>query len=198
MRQEIINTAVERFLRLGIRSVSMDDISNDMGISKKTLYQLIATKEQLVDEAITDFIAREESVISHLKEFSTDALHEMTQIAQHIVEIFGQIRPILINDLQKYYKKTWNKVRQMQNAFVKDQIRENLKRGIKEGVYRKDIDPDIISSLYVEKSWSLTNNTVFSPSEYDRDKLVKQHMLYHIHGILSDLGRAQFKTIKIF
>jgi AcrR family transcriptional regulator len=176
----------------------MDDISNDMGISKKTLYQLIATKEQLVDEAITDFITKEESVISHLKETSTDALHEMTQVAQHIVEIFGQIRPILINDLQKYYKKTWNKVRQMQNAFVKDQIRENIKRGIKEGVYRKDIDPDIISSLYVEKSWALTNNTVFSPSEYDRDKLVKQHMLYHIHGILSELGRTQFKTIKIF
>lgn len=198
LRQSIINNATERFLRLGIRSVSMDDLSTDMGISKKTLYQLISTKDQLVDEAIADFIKREEGMINHLNEHATDALDAMTQIANHVVEIFGQIRPILINDLQKYNKKTWSKIRQMQISFIKEQIKDNLKRGIAEGVYRQEIDPDIISSLYVEKAWSIINQTLFSFNNYDRDVLIKQHMLYHIYGILSQMGRIQFEKTKIF
>jgi TetR/AcrR family transcriptional regulator, cholesterol catabolism regulator len=198
LKENIIERASAQFLLLGIKSVSMDDICSDLGISKKTIYQIFPTKEMLVDLVITKFIDEEKAVILHLQEVSVNAVDEMTQVAEYAVSFFNQVRPILLHDLQKYYKHSWEKVLQMQSTFIKNQIKANLERGKSEGTYREDMDPEIISNLYVVKAKSLTGQHILSMSDQDRDKLIKQHMLYHIHGILSDAGREQFNLNKHF
>lgn len=194
--ENITRIATERFMQLGIRSVSMDELSSDLGISKKTLYKSISNKEELVDLVITKKISEEKQLFSHIRTNSINAVDEMAQIAQYAISMFSQIRPILIHDLQKYYRKSWAKVLQLQSKFIREQIEINLRRGIEEGAYRSNIDPNIVAALYVVKAKSLTEEMILSLTEKDRENIVTQHMLYHIHGILSDAGREQFKMNK--
>ncbi len=196
--EKIQDYATTKFMKLGIRSVSMDDIATDLGVSKKTLYKYYNKKEALVDECMTAVINEEVNIIAQIQQNATDAVDEMAQVSRHAVRVFKQYRPVLIHDLQKYYKTTWTKLQQMQSKFIKTTIAINLKRGIREGVYRSDIDTDIISSLYVAKALAISDESFMNWTKHDPTSIMKQHILYHLHGILSPEGLVKLNKENLF
>jgi len=195
---QILDLSTAQFMRLGIKSVSMDDLASEMGISKKTLYQHFENKKDLVTQSISRHIQQEENLIQEIVRTSTDAIDEMAQIAEHTVIHFREIRPSLIHDLQKYYRDIWDIVVQLHSVFIKTKIEDNINRGISEGYYRKNADADIISKLYVAKSFSLVDERLFSLTDYNREHLITQHILYHLHGLLSDTGRGHLNHFQLF
>ena len=195
---QIFEVATARFMSLGIKSVSMDDLARIMGISKKTLYQFFENKEDLVNQAIVRHIDLERQHISELIDLATDAVHEMVEVSRHAVRMFRSIKPALLYDLQKYYRSCWHEISEFHEGFIRTTIKDNLKRGMEEGYYRDDIDAEIISKLYVMKSYSLVDETAFPLGEYQRETLLKQHVMYHLYGILSKKGQAHLDDFKIF
>lgn len=194
----VLQTANEEFMRLGIRSVSMDDISSKLGISKKTLYQVVDNKKDLVGQSIENHLRLEKQLMNDISQNANDALVEMIQIGRHSVITLRNIKPAILHDLQKYYKETWMKIRAFTQGVIGERIKNNLSRGIKEGLYRKNINPEIISKLYVLKSWSLVDESNFSLNRYKMDELIRQHLLYHLSGILSEDGRRHLKKYQLF
>ncbi len=194
----ILDNIVDHFMQVGIKSVSMDDIAHQFGISKKTLYQHFDNKKDLVNQAISKHIQLEQSLINEISRNSTDAVEEMVQIAEYTVIHFGQIKPALIHDLQKYYSEIWEKVMSYQSEYYIDKIKTNLQRGQHEEYYRSNLNPEIIAKLYVAKSLSLVNEQLFSLTDYDRETLITQHILYHLHGILSHTGLQYLDQFKLF
>ncbi len=186
---QILDFSTAQFMMFGIKSVSMDDLATKLGISKKTLYQHFTNKQDLVKKSLSRHVRLEENVIEEISHTANDAIDEMAQIAEHTVIHFRQIKPILIHDLQKYYRGIWQSVVLQQSQFIKTKIETNIKRGITEGYYRPELNSDIIAKLYVAKSFSLVDENLFSLVDYPRDVLVRQHILYHLNGILSDKGR---------
>ena len=195
---QVLEQVFEHFRQYGVKSVSMDDIASQFGMSKKTLYQQFENKKDLIFKSIARHALLEQELINDISDKATDAVDEMVRSAEHMVLHFRQIKPILIHDLQKYYRDIWNFVMTNQNEFFTEQIRENLKRGIKEGYYRQNIDSDIIAKLYVSKTLSLVNEELFSLVEYEREHLLQQHLMYHIYGILSTTGRDHFEQFNLF
>ena len=195
---QIIDLSNSLFLRLGIKSVSMDDLASKLGISKKTLYQYVPNKRDLVKQVIERHIELEKQAMIEITRTATDAIDEMAQIAEHIVLHFTQIKPVLIHDMQKYYKDIWERVLLLQSVFIKSKIEDNINRGKREKYYREDTNADIISKLYVAKSIRLVDETLFPPNEYPREELVRQHILYHLHGILTETGRQHLYNFQHF
>lgn len=195
---QILDLSTAQFMKLGIKSVSMDDLSSDMGISKKTLYLHFDNKKDLVKKSMGRHIHQEEQLIREISRTATDAIDEMAQIAEHTVIHFREIRPTLIYDLQKYYRDIWDLVTKLHSVFIKTRIEDNIVRGISEGYYRQDADADIISKLYVAKSFSLVDEKLFSLQDYERERLITQHVLYHFHGILSNKGRKHLRDFQLF
>jgi len=189
----ILDLTIAQIMRLGIKAVSMDDLSRSLGISKKTLYGHFDNKQDLVEQAIQRHIRLEEDLIKNISANAEDAIHEMSQIAEHVVIHFREIRPVLIHDLQRYYPEIWRHVITHQNQFIQENISDNITRGMSEGYYRDDINPEIVSKLYVAKSFSLVNEDLFSSRIYNRGLLIRQHLLYHLHGLLSDSGRKHLE-----
>lgn len=175
----------------------MSEISSMLGISKKTLYQHFQNKEELVDRCVSEFLLREEKLMRHLQETSIDAIDEMKNIAHHIISHFRMMKPIFINDLQKYYKSVWTKIMKMQSGFIKDQMRANLERGKQEGYYRMNLNSNVISDLYVQKAWYISNNPEH-PELKNMEEFFEQHLLYHLYGILSKKGVKQMENLKLF
>lgn len=195
---QILDLSTTQFMKLGIKSVSMDDLSSAMGISKKTLYLHFDNKKDLVTKSMARHIQQEEQLIQEITRTATDAIDEMAQIAEHTVIHFREIKPTLIFDLQKYYREIWDLVTKLHSVFIKTRIEDNIIRGKSEGYYRQNADADIISKLYVAKSFSLVDEKLFSLNDYQRERLITQHVLYHFHGILSDKGRKHLRDFQLF
>ena len=104
-KERIIQASTEEFMRLGVKSVSMDDISSKLGISKKTLYKAVENKEDLVTQSIATFLRLERQLIENIAANANDAIHEMIQIGEHRVMTLRNMKPSVVHDLKKYYKK---------------------------------------------------------------------------------------------
>lgn len=187
-KQQIISKAADLFMRYGIKSVTMDDIARELGISKKTLYEHVSNKSDLIEQIFEQKISEEKEMMARFRETSEDAIDEILNITKFVLKTLRHLSPTTVYDLQKYYRSTWKMMESLHCNHYYDLIRDNLERGIAQGVYRNDLNPDIIAKLYVGSSDFVTNDQWFPVREYRMDDLFIQHMNYHLHGIASAKG----------
>ncbi len=191
-KDKIVDAAFELFLKYGIRSVSMDDIARHLGISKKTLYQYITNKRELVEYAMTKSIREEKEVIEGIFAKEHNAVEEMVAIAHFVYHQLSLIDKRMIYDLTKYYPDVMCKLDDFHNQFIFDGIKENLQKGISEGLYRDDMDIDIIARLYMVKAQSIIHDDFFSRIQAALWDIYLEHFRYHAYGITTEAGRSHF------
>jgi len=193
---EIIGKARELFMKYGIKSVTMDDVSRTLGISKKTLYGEVANKEDLIQKVLELDRCSTEEEMDQLHSQAENAIAHMALIVITLVKKFREVSPVAIYDLQKYYGPLWSEMEAKRTSFVYHHIRENIKRGMNEGIYRKDLHPEIITRLYVEMSRTIVNEQVFPLEKYKRAQLLEQITSYHLNGIVNEKGYKIWEVYK--
>ncbi|KAA3632064.1 MAG: TetR/AcrR family transcriptional regulator [Bacteroidetes bacterium] len=196
LKQQIIDEAKGMFMRFGIKSVSMDDIARKMGISKKTLYLHLENKAELISLILEEKLLEEVSTMEKLRKSASNAIEEILGIADFIVATLREMPPMIIYDLQKYYQATWREFDEKYKTHIHRTILENIKWGVKQGYYRQDINPDIITKFYVGKAMVVVDEEMFPADNYDCDVLFQEHIEYHIHGIASPKGLEIFEHRK--
>lgn len=192
----ILEQARDLFMQYGLKSVSMDDISNRLGMSKKTLYQYFADKEELVAAVVLSIIKHNQQTCELSISKSKDAIHEMFLALQDVSELFSSMNPSILFDLSKYYPKAFQIFHRHKNDFIYNVIRKNLERGIQEGLYRNDLQVDIISRLRLE-----TTLIPFNPEFFQAVKAnmvaISEEMTYHyLYGIVSIKGYKMTEKYK--
>jgi len=183
----------ELFMKYGLKSVSMDDISRQLGISKKTLYQCVENKRDLIKEVFQKHITEEEAAINEIVVKSKDAVDEMIEIARFVTALLREISPTTLYDMQKYYGDIWGMMEGLHQDHVYSVIKNNLDRGITEGLYRKNLNTDIIAKLYVGKTMLIVDEDVFPLKDYNKEKLYLEYVHYHLHGIALPKGLKLFE-----
>ena len=179
----------------GLRSVSMDDISRKLGMSKKTIYQFVDNKDDLVKEVLSQFLIREHEVIQGISKESSDAIEEYINMARHFLETVKKMKPTITFDLQKYYQESWQLIEIGHFSFLRNIIEENIKTGVKQKLYRDNVDPIIISKLYVSNNHAIANEELFPSEQYPKHELLIQFVRYHLRGIASEKGLVRMKEI---
>lgn len=193
-KTSILRKAEMLFMRLGLKSISMDDVARELGISKKTLYQFFQSKEDLVLQTIQRHQCTEAEDIKRICEASTDALKEMLDIARHVLVQFQQMSPSTVFDLKKYYPEAWRIVEQVQREHVYGILKANMERGIREGLYRDDFDTNIMARLYVGSVRWLLDEELFPQAQFHWAQLYREFIHYHLRGIVSQEGLKKLKT----
>jgi len=188
LNDRILTKAENLFFKYGLKSISMDDLSRELGISKKTLYQSVENKKDLILKVFQNHGQKEFEAIIRIREEAQDAVDEMIGVAQYVIPTLRKITPTIIFDLQKYYNDVWSFMENFHQTHVSDFIKENIKRGKGEGIYREEVNADIISKLYVGKTMMLIDEDVFPLRDYNKENLLKEHMKYHIRGIATPKG----------
>lgn len=148
------------FMQYGLRSVSMDDIAKDLGVSKKTIYQYYEDKDTLVDEVMTEVFENDKVHCNLFKDQSENAVQEIFQSIDFIVDMFKQMNPSVLYDLQKFHTKSFERFVLHKDNYLYNLVFANIKRGISEELYRPDINAEIIARLRVE-SMMLPLNPIF-------------------------------------
>ena len=188
LKQQVLDKSQELFMRYGIKSITMDDIARELGISKKTLYQVVENKSDLIEQIFQRRIEEEKMDMAHIRDMSEDAVEEILGIANYVIQKLRQLPPAAMYDLQKYYRGTWKQMQSLHQRYIYKLIRDNLERGIRPGVYRSGIDPDIIAKLYVGKTSLVADEDMFPLKDYNIAELFRQYMYYHIRGVASPKG----------
>ncbi len=193
--EKLMKTAFSLFHRYGIRSISMDDLAREMGVSKKTIYQLIENKADLVDRLGQAHCDHERNGIARIQEHATDAMQELMEIARYSIAQFREVTPTMLYDLQKYYTATWKRVEKLYNEFFYKVMLRNLEMGREQGLYRHDFDCEIVARLFMLKTTHIADNDFFPLHEYSLDKLIQENFSYHINGVASHAGRARMREL---
>lgn len=180
--------AKDMFMRFGIKSVSMDDISQAMGVSKKTLYQTIEDKKGLITCVLDQHMKEVTEAIEELRLLAENPIHELVLISKFMTKMLKQISPHTIYDLKKYYPKHWKKIDQDRSALLMDHISKNLKKGIETGIYRSDLDTGLIANLYLKIAVYVTDEKILDNPSTASVKLYSEFVKYHLRGIVSEKG----------
>lgn len=175
-------------MRFGIKSITMDDISRELGISKKTLYQYVANKSDLIEQLFRQQAEQEKEVMRRIHLQSANAIDELLKIARYVMEQLRQLSATTVYDLQKYYPESWKQLESLHQRHVYTIMKENLERGIREGVYRSNVNLDIVAKLCVGKSSLIADDGLFPSRDYNMSQLYREYINYHIHGIASPKG----------
>jgi AcrR family transcriptional regulator len=196
-KQELILEQANRlFMRHGIKSMTMDDVAAHLHISKKTLYQFFSDKNDLVERAMTRMAAQNNGTIEGICKLGLNAIEEQYEIAKYLAALLSQVHPSIHYDLEKYHPKAWNTFHEGKRAHIHDCITRNMRKGIKEGLYRDDINVDVIARLYMARFDVLFDGELFPRERYNFADIVWESFRYHIHGIASARG-AQYLTKKM-
>lgn len=182
-------------MKYGVKSVSMDDISRNLGISKKTLYNLVESKESLLKTALKHHLEKEKEFLSQARAEAKDAVEEMVTISKFIISILRQQQPSLIFEVRKYYPNIWEMIEEFNNGFIHEFVFNNIKNGQKEELYRYDMDARVIARLYVARISVLIDKNLFPIDEFPRAELYEQFIKHHMLGMMTKKGIQRFRKV---
>ena len=183
----------ELFFKLGIKSITMDDVARELGISKKTLYSFVESKDDLVSKVMDRHMTAQCSTDEILHAASTDAVDEMVRVIQHIMADLGQMKPNVIHEMQKYHRDVWNRINNFQQTYILNMARQNLEWGRQEGLYRIDFDVETAARFYIAGAMSIFDEQYFPKPPYTFDGLFKEYIINYLYSIVSEKG---MKTLK--
>lgn len=188
MRDRILETALRLFRTYGIKSITMQDIARECGISKKTVYEHFADKSELVD-SFTEFLTN--THCTRMKAACAeghDAVEELVLSLKQTETLVKSINPILLFELEKYHPTAWKKITDFKQQFITQTIKNNLERGIREGLYRSNIRIHIIAHMRLMQLDSAFNPLHFPATEFDIHEVMYEVTEHYIHGIATPEG----------
>ena len=187
-KEKIVNGALELYMRMGVKSVNMDEVATNLGISKKTLYVYFDNKQDLVNHCFQKHYDLVSEMINTSAAQFENAIDELFAIDESCSLVMKQINPYLLGELKRYYPNTWALIEQLKQKVLFNIMKKNLNKGIKQEIYRKEIDVDIIAKLMINRIDTLINEEVFPLTHYDFRKLLTEIRIYHLRGIATIKG----------
>jgi len=176
------------FMKYGIRSVSMDDIAVQLGMSKKTIYQYFRDKDELVEAIVEQDVNETRSDCQLCLQNSSNAVEEVFLTMDKMVEHLRNMNPTILYDLHKFHFSAFRKFQEHKQTFLLEIIRVNLERGIAEGLYRPDINIDILSKYRLECMMIAFNMEVFPPHKYNIVDVTTALIENFIFGVVTPKG----------
>lgn len=188
VKERILLKAHELFNRYGIRSVSMDDIAAQLGMSKKTLYQYYTDKDELVNAVFDIALKDNQAQCGIFREKRDNAIHEIFLSFDMVREMLTNMNPSLIFDLQKYHPTAFKKYLQFKNDFLYRLIKSNLEQGIAEELYRPEIDVEVLSRYRLYSVMLAFDPDVF-PENKGKVLHIEEQLIDHfLYGLATAKG----------
>lgn len=196
--KSILEKVNDLYQKYGIKSVTMDDVARELGISKKTLYQHVKDKQDLVEQALQLDGLKKAGILKQI-------MHDSSLNAiEQVIEIYDYIHNAIINkysatieyDLKKYYPDFFTRMVQMKREHMFENMMANMEKGKKEGLYRSDLNEKVLATLHVMRVESILSNDYYLSSEIRPIDFFKELFDYHLRGIATEKGIKEFEKLK--
>lgn len=195
MIDRIIQAGSETFFKYGIRSVPLDQLASELGISKKTIYQHFKDKDELVMAIVKCSLDAERARADECYANSKNPIHEIIQASELMNEIMININPTFLVDLEKYHPKAWKVFSESKSDFLVD-IERNLNDGIAQGLYRPDLNISILSRMRLESVEMGLNQDFFPARSFNVTEVNLAFLDHFIRGIVTEKGLKLYESYK--
>ena len=195
MKEKILDKATDLFLTLGFKSVTMDDLAHEMGISKKTIYTHFENKTKLVEACTLGLFEAISMGIDDICSLQKNPIEELYEIKKFAMRHLKDEKASPQYQLQKYYPRIHNSLRMKQFDLMQNCVVDNVKRGIEMGIYRPSLNVNFISRIYFTGVTSIKDHTLFPEDEFPKTQLMDDYLEYHLRGIVTPEGRKILNEI---
>ncbi len=196
MKARILQQAHDLYMQYGIRSVTMDEIAISMGISKKTLYQFYVDKDELVEAVTMGIIEFNQSSCLKDRHLAKDAIHEVFLAIEMMQEMFVNMNPSILHELQKYHPKAFAKFVEHKHSFMYKVFVDNIQRGINEELFRPDINIELIVRMRLETVMMAFNQSVFPKTKYRLIDIETEMTEHYLYGLATIKGHKLIQKYK--
>ncbi len=188
MKEKILEEAERLFWKYGVRSITMDDIARRLAISKKTIYQHFTDKEDILMQVTLFRQGKDQALMDCAYATAETPIHEMLAMLDEMRKNVDKMNPTLMMDIKRYYPKAWSLYTKFKEEFIMKLMLDNIRRGITDGYFRADINPDILARMRVEQVEMAFEMSAFDANTHDM-MAVQQELTHHfVRGLLTEKG----------
>ncbi|SIQ09648.1 TetR/AcrR family transcriptional regulator [Maribacter ulvicola] len=195
MKEKIRETASQLFLERGFKSITMDDIANEIGISKKTIYSEYNNKTSLVEDCVMNKFCDLSDGIDLIIAMEKNAIEELYEIKKYVMSHLNEEKSSPQYQLMKYYPKIYKSVKSMHFEKMHKCVLLNVDRGLQQELFRANIDPEFIARIYFSGMNSIKDQTIFPITIFPISKLMDSFLEYHLRGIVTPKGKNILNNI---
>ncbi|MGB2370073.1 MAG: TetR/AcrR family transcriptional regulator [Flavobacteriaceae bacterium] len=188
LEKSIVDTSTELFLTLGFKSVTMDDIAEEMKISKKTIYTFFANKEALVQSVVFSMYSYITTNLTQIREKANNPISELYEVKMFIMHQLKGEKTSPQHQLRKYYPNIHNELQKKQFDFMTKSVKKSLTKGVEMKLFRPSIDIDFISRMYFNGMVGIKNVDMFPIEKYSPEQLMENYLDYHLRAIVTEDG----------
>ena len=195
-KEKILKGAEDLFMKYGVRSISMDDIARHLAVSKKTLYQHFADKEDLVMMVSKSHLERNAKEFETILETSENSVEELARISSCMKRNLEGVNQTMLFDIQKYHPKAWSVWLDFKHKYIRESVVRNLKQGIQDGFIRPEVNPEIMSVVRIELIQLAFNPDVFQREKFNMVEVHSQIFDHFVLGLVTEKGRKLYLKCK--
>ena len=184
------------FMKYGIRSVTMEDIARHLAVSKKTLYQHFADKDDLVYKMSEMYLMRSFRQYQEIEKVSKNSIEELSKISVCMKRDLENLNPSMLFDLQKYHSKAWSLYNEHKIKIISHSVVRNIRQGIDDGYYRSDINPEIMAITRLVLIESAFNPDLFPKDRFNFIEVQTQLFDMFVHGLCTEKGKKLYQKYK--
>lgn len=194
MKETILQKASDMFLTLGYKSVTMDDIATEMGISKKTIYQHYSNKNELVEASTVYLFEKISAGIDEICSIGLNSIEEIFTIRNYMMKNLHDETTAPLFQLQKFFPQIFSVLRSRQFTKMHGCMMQNVQRGVQEGLFRADINIEFVTRIYFTGLSGLKDTDIFPIAMFEPNKVTKQFIEYHLRAISTEKGMEILKN----
>ena len=188
LKDRIKHKADELFRRYGVKSVTMDEIASQMGVSKKTIYQCFSDKNELVDAVFAEMLEHNKTCCQDSRMQASNAIDEVYLGMEALQEMLDNMNPTILYDIERGHPETFKKFIEYTYNFLFALMKKNVERGIEEGLYRPEINPELISKVRLETIVLAFNEEIFPKNQYSLLYIQQELMQYFLYAMATPKG----------
>lgn len=187
-KAKIIAGAKTMFTKYGIRSITMDMIAEQLGMSKRTIYETFKDKDELLIACIESGKMEQRKISEDIMKNSENVIEAMIKIVKHNVNMLKTINPLFIRDIKKYYHEIDKHTLEHSNKEILTEIVGLLNRGIQEKLFRNNINVEIVAILLNEQFKMLSDHDVFPEEKFSKAEVFENIVINFMRGIATTEG----------
>lgn len=185
-RERIIEGSAGLFRVYGIKSVTMDSIANHLGISKRTIYEIFSDKDDLLRAVLAWMVEKQKDLIRKVLKESENSIVAIFKLLEINRDHFQSMSPAFQADLKKYYMESLSSG-EREIPDYRNHL-EVIEKGMREKLFRKDINPDLVNRCLYFLGRSIMDNDMYPFDLFSRRDVIKNGFISYLKGISTEKG----------
>ena len=196
IQTKIMHAAIDLFVQSGFKNVTMDDIARRAGISKKTLYQHFTNKHDIVVGSVSWYQDLKLKTLRAAMDGASNAIEALVRVDAELAKDYRQLNPVAMSELQRFYPEGWARFRDVLQTHDVELVRQNIIRGIGEGLYRTELDPDITARYRIETALMCLQSNLLVNDRFSLMQVGFAMTEMFLYGIMTPKGEKLYERYK--